>query len=119
MRIVWLIVLVLVVGAGYYAYGRLERVQPAIGGLNTPAFVGAEYRHVFRFSDKDSGVRHARVWLEAGGKNYQLADQEYPGSVLTGAELGIERELEVVVKPKELGVPDGSATLQAEVTDYA
>ena len=119
MRIVWLIVLVLVVGAGYYAYGRLERVQPVIGGLNSPAFVGLEYRHVFRFSDKDSGVRHARVWLEAGGKNYQLADQEYPGSVLTGAELGIERELEVVLKPRELGVADGSATLQAEVTDYA
>jgi len=119
MRIVWLIVLVLVVGAGYYAYTRLERVQPVIGGLNSPAFVGTEYRHVFRFSDKDSGVRHARVWLEAGGKDYELADQEYPGSILTGAELGIERELEIVLKPKELGVADGSATLQAEVSDYA
>jgi murein DD-endopeptidase MepM/ murein hydrolase activator NlpD len=119
MRIVWLIVLVLLAGAGYYAYTRLERVPPVIGGLSTPEFAGAEYRHVFRFSDKDSGVRHARVWLETNGKNIELADQEYPGSLLTGAELGIEREVEVVVKPKELGVADGRATLQAEVSDYA
>jgi peptidase M23-like protein len=119
MRIVWLIVLVLVVGAGYYAYTRLERVPPVIGGLSSPAFAGVEYRHVFRFTDKGSGVRHARVWLEANGKNFELADQEYPGNLLTGADLGLEREIEVVVKPKELGITDGAAVLQAEASDYA
>jgi hypothetical protein len=119
MRIVWLILFVLALGAGYYAYTRLERDAPVIGTLTSQSFVGAEYRHVFRFNDAGSGVRHAHVWLEAGGKTYELADQEYPGNVLTGADLGLEREIEVVVKPKELGIADGNATLQAEASDYA
>jgi murein DD-endopeptidase MepM/ murein hydrolase activator NlpD len=120
MRIVWLIALLLLGGAGYYAYTRLERTPPLVSTLTTQGFVGAsEYHHLFRFKDEGSGVRHAHVWLEAGGKSYELADQEYPGGVLTGAELGLEREIEVVVKAKELGLSDGQASLNAEVTDYA
>jgi murein DD-endopeptidase MepM/ murein hydrolase activator NlpD len=119
MRIVWLIVLLLVAAGGYYAYTRLEREPPVIGTLATAAFAGSEYRHVFRFNDAGSGVRHARVWLEAGGKTYELANQEYPGNILTGAELSLERQIEVVVKPKELGLGDGRARLMAETSDYA
>src|SRR5262245_27104525 len=119
MRIVWLIVLFLLVGVGYYAYTRMEREAPEIGTLTSQAFVGQEYRHQFRFSDSGSGVRHAHIWLEAGGKTFELADQEYPGSVFTGAELALEREIEVVVKPKELGLSDGRANIYAETTDYA
>jgi len=119
MRIVWLIVLMLVGGVSYYAWTRLERQAPVVSTLTTPAYVGAEYHHLFRFKDEGSGVRHARIWLEANGKTFPLAEQEYPGGVLTGAELGLEREIEVVLKPKELGLADGEATLNAEVTDYS
>ena len=119
MRIVWLIIFLLLGGLAYYAYTRLERELPEISTLTTQGFAGAEYRHLFRFKDAGSGVRHVRIWLDAGGKTFPLADQEYPGSVLTGAELALEREIEVVVKPKELGVPDGEASLNAEATDWA
>src|SRR5258706_549436 len=119
MRIVWLIVLLLVVGAGYYAYTRMERVPPVVGTLTSPAFAGSEYHHLFRFNDDGSGVRHVHIWLEAGGKTYELAEQEYPGNTLTGAELSLEREIEVVVKSKELGLGDGQARLMAEATDYS
>ncbi|HTO52309.1 MAG TPA: M23 family metallopeptidase [Myxococcota bacterium] len=118
MRIVWLILLFLVCGAAYYAYTRLEHEPPVVSTMTTQAFVGAEYHHLFRFKDPGSGIRHVRVWLESNGKSYPLAEQEYPGSVLTGAELALEREVEVTVKPKELGVGDGAATLEAEATDY-
>jgi murein DD-endopeptidase MepM/ murein hydrolase activator NlpD len=118
MRIVWLIVLFLLAGAGYYAYTRLEREAPVVSTMTTQAFVGAEYHHLFRFKDAGSGIRHVRIWLDSNGKTYMLAEQEYPGSMLTGAELALEREVEVTVKPKELGVGDGSASLNAEATDY-
>jgi murein DD-endopeptidase MepM/ murein hydrolase activator NlpD len=119
MRIVWLIVLLLVVGAGYYAYTRMERVPPVVGTLTSPAYAGREYHHLFRFNDDGSGVRHARIWLEAGGKSFPLAEQEYPGNTLTGADLTLEREIEVVVKPKDLGIADGQARLMAEARDYS
>ena len=48
-------------------------------------------------------MRSAHVWLEADGKNYELAREEFPGNALTGASLDLERQIKVVVKPKELG----------------
>ena len=119
MRIVWLILLLLLAGVGYFSYTRAEREPPVISTLTSAGYASSEYRHVFRFNDDGSGIRSAHVWLEAGGKNYELASQEYPGNPLTGAELALQREVEVVVKPKELGLADGPVTLHAETTDYS
>ena len=119
MRIVWLILFLLLAGAAYYGWLRAERDAPVISTLTSPGYVGSEYHHVFRFDDEGSGIRTARVWLEAGGKTTELAAQEYPGNALTGAELDLQREVEVVVKPKEMGLPDGAVTLHAEGTDYS
>jgi hypothetical protein len=119
MRIVWLIVLLLAAGAAYYAYTRLERQPPEIGTLTSAAFVGREYHHEFRVTDDGSGVRHVHISLESAGKTYELADQDYPGNVFTGAELALQRDVEVVVKPKEMGLADGRARLIAEASDWA
>lgn len=119
MRIVWLIVLALLIGGGYWVYTRVERTPPEIGTLTTPAFASQSYEHEFRFSDADTGVRSARVWLEAGGKVYELAREEYPGNPFTGAALDIERPIGVSIDPKALGIPDGDATLYAEVHDFS
>lgn len=119
MRIVWLIVLVLLIGGGYWVYTRVERTPPVIGTLTTPAFASQAYEHEFRFSDADTGLRSARVWLEAGGKVYELAKEEYPGNPFSGASLDIERSIDVTVNPKDLGIPDGQATLYAEADDFS
>jgi murein DD-endopeptidase MepM/ murein hydrolase activator NlpD len=119
MRIVWLILFVLLAGAGYFSYTRLERTPPVIGTLGSPAYASKEYHHQFRFNDADSGIRSARIWLEANGKVFELANQSFPGNFVTGADLVIERPIEVVVDPKKLGVADGRASLRAETTDYS
>jgi murein DD-endopeptidase MepM/ murein hydrolase activator NlpD len=119
MRIVWLIVLVLLAGAGYFSYTRLERTPPVIGTLGSPAFANKEYHHQFRFSDADSGVRSVHVWLEENNKIVELASESFPGNILTGADLVIERPIEVVVDAKKLGLADGRASLRAETTDFS
>jgi hypothetical protein len=119
MRLVWLIVLVLLVGAGGWAYTRMERTPPVIRTIATPAFASGSYEHEFNFSDAGTGLRSARVWLEADGKVYELANETYPGNALMGANLDIERPLKVTVNPKELGLPDGAATLNAEAQDFS
>jgi len=119
MRLVWLIVLVLLVGAGGWAYTRVERTLPLISTRTTPAFANGNYEHEFLFSDEGTGLRSARVWLEADGKEYELASESFPGNALMGASLEIERPIKVVVKPNELGIADGSASLHAEVHDFS
>ncbi len=119
MRLVWLIVLVLLVGVGGWVYTRVERTPPVIRTITTPAFASGTYEHEFNFSDEGTGLRSARVWLEADGKVYELASEEFPGNALMGASLEIERPLKVSVNPKELGIPDGAATLNAEARDFA
>ena len=119
MRLVWLIVLVLLVGAGGWAYTRLERTPPAIRTITTPGYASSSYEHEFTFSDAGTGLRSARVWLEAGGQEYELASETFPGNALLGASLDIERPIKVVVDPKALGVPDGPAQLSAEAHDFA
>src|SRR5262245_13998690 len=119
MRIVWFIVFLFLAGAAYFGWLRAEKDAPVISTLTTPGYVSSEYHHVFRFEDAGSGIRNARVWLVANGKTTELAAQEYPGNALSGAELDLQREVEVVVKPKEMGLADGEVTLHAEATDYS
>jgi murein DD-endopeptidase MepM/ murein hydrolase activator NlpD len=119
MRIVWLIVLVLLIGAGGWAYTRMERVPPQIATRTTPEFANGEYEHEFRFSDDGTGLSAARVWLEADGRQFALAEENFEGNPLTGAALLIERPIKVVVDPKKLGIPDGPATLHAEARDFS
>ncbi|MEX2205803.1 MAG: M23 family metallopeptidase [Myxococcota bacterium] len=119
MRLVWLIVLVLLVGAGAWVYTRVERTPPQIRTITTPAFASGNYEHEFNFSDAGTGLRSARVWLEADGKEYELASETFPGNALMGANLDIERPLKIALNPKELGLPDGPATLNAAAKDFA
>jgi hypothetical protein len=100
-------------------YTRVERTPPVIGTLTTPAFANQAYEHEFRFSDADTGLRSSRVWLEAGGQVYELSQKEYAGNPFSGAAIDIEQPVEVVVNPKELGIPDGEATLHAEAHDFS
>lgn len=119
MRVVWLIVLLLLVAAGGFIYTRIERTLPVIATRTAPAFAGANYEHEFVFSDEGTGLRDAHVWLEADGKVYELANETYPGNLLMGANLDLERPVKVTLKAKDLGIPDGPATLHAEAHDFS
>jgi len=119
MRVVWLIILVFVVAGGGWAYTRVERTPPLISTRTTPAFASGDYEHEFRFTDEGTGLRSARIWLESDGKEYELANETFAGNALMGATLEIERPIKVMVKPKELGIPDGAASLHAQAIDFS
>jgi murein DD-endopeptidase MepM/ murein hydrolase activator NlpD len=119
MRIVWLIVLALLISGGYWVWTRIERTPPTIGTLTSPAFASTSYEHEFRFADAGTGLRSARVWVEANGQVYELAKQEFPGNPFTGATLDIESPIQISMNPKQLGIPDGEATLHAEAHDFS
>jgi murein DD-endopeptidase MepM/ murein hydrolase activator NlpD len=119
MRVVRLIVLLLLVAGGYLVYTRVERTPPVIATRTASAFAGASYEHEFRLSDEGMGLRSAKVTLRVGGEEWGLAEEAYPGNPIQGASLDIERPIKVVVNAKELGIPDGPATLIVEASDFS
>jgi hypothetical protein len=87
---------------------RLDRVM-----------LGDEHQHEFRVTDEGTGVERIHVWLESDGETIDLADVTYPGNLFTGANLNIQRTVDIVLRPGELGVGDGGARLVAEARDYS
>lgn len=119
MRLVWLIFMALAAALAVFLWTRFESDAPKIRTRTSLGYVSEEYRHQFRISDEGMGLQSVRTRLESGGKTYELSDETYPGSLLTGADPKIQRRVDVVIKPAELGVADGPATLHLETRDYS
>ncbi|MCP4004341.1 MAG: M23 family metallopeptidase [bacterium] len=119
MRVLWLLLIGLLgLGAGYLMT-RFEQAEPQIRTLVAPVWVGQEYEHEFRLSDEGTGLEAMRVWLSTGDQEYELLNETYPGNVFTGADMRVERAATASIKPKELGLGDGPATLHAWVRDWS
>lgn len=102
-----------------FLFTRFEGNAPVIQTLTASVAIGKEHVHSFRITDEGTGVERVRVWLIAGGKRYELADDRYPGGFFLGADLPIERQVEVTVRPADLGLADGPVELVAEARDYS
>jgi murein DD-endopeptidase MepM/ murein hydrolase activator NlpD len=119
MKLVWLLVLTLGLGAGYWAWGAFEGTPPRITTLQTLTYVGAPHEHEFTIVDEDRGVESARIYLIAGGKEYKLTSTTWEGTWHSGADVRAPRQLQTTISPAELGLPQGEATLVAEATDFS
>jgi hypothetical protein len=119
MRAIWILLLVLAGSIAGYMFTRFEREAPVIGTRVDRILLGKEHAHEFRVTDEGSGVERIHVWLESGDEKMDLADVSYPGNLLTGANLNIQRTIDVVLLPEQLGVGDGEALLVAEARDYS
>ncbi len=119
MRWVWLLLLILAGGVAGAVFTRFEGKAPEVETRTERSFAGKEYTHEFLVKDEGLGLEQVRVWLEADGKEHVLLDEHYEGSLLTGATLKAPRQLAVVIRPKDLGLRDGNATLRLEALDYS
>jgi murein DD-endopeptidase MepM/ murein hydrolase activator NlpD len=119
-RIVGLLVVAIAGALTGYLVTRLEGDAPGILTNPGPLWVGNSTTVDVRITDQGTGVRAVHVWLELeDGTEIPLLDQEFAGDLLRGAALDVEQELEVVMRPAELEVGDGEATLYVEATDYS
>jgi hypothetical protein len=119
MRLLWILLLVLAGSLTGYLITRFERSAPVIQTRVTPIFLGTERDHQFYVFDEGTGVERIRVWLRKDELAHELFDETYPGHVLTGATLKVQRRVEISLRPKELGLTDGPATLHIEARDYS
>jgi murein DD-endopeptidase MepM/ murein hydrolase activator NlpD len=107
-------------GAGGWAYFTvLEAEPPAISTRTQRAFVGPEYVHALEVSDAGRGVQRVSVLLRTSERDYPLEEQTYEGSLLKGAVLREPRRIDVRIRPGELKIPEGRATLVVEAQDFS
>jgi murein DD-endopeptidase MepM/ murein hydrolase activator NlpD len=119
MRWIWILIVILGGSLTGYLFTRFETSDPVIQGRVSPVFIGGEHVHQFRLTDKGTGIETSRIWLTSGDAVHELLNEQYPGNIITGAALNTLRLIEVTVRPKELGLSDGPATLFAEARDYS
>ena len=119
MKLVWLLLLTVALGGGYWAWGAFEGNAPVISTLDSLVYVGAPHDHGFRIGDDGRGVESVRVFVVAGDQEYKIFSQSYEGTWHSGADLKTPREIQVTIVPKDLGLPQGDALLVAEATDFS
>ena len=119
MRLIWLLLIILAGSLTGYLFTRFERSPPSIQTRTTPIFVGPERSHEFSVFDQGTGVETIRVWLRKGDLVLELFNETYPGHLLTGATLNLQRNVEIELRPKELELSDGGARLIIEARDYS
>jgi len=119
MRLIWLVLLILAGSVTGYLLTRFERSPPTIESRATPIFVGAERSHDVNVFDEGTGVESVRIWLRKGDFLRELFSETYPGNLFTGAELNVQRTIQLTLRPKELEVADGGAQLLIEARDYS
>jgi murein DD-endopeptidase MepM/ murein hydrolase activator NlpD len=119
MRMVWILLVVLAGVIGGYLYTRFEPEAPVIETRLDRVVLSQEHLHEFRVHDVGMGVERVNVRLERGDDSFELAKVTYPGNLFGGADLLIERKLDVTIRPGELGLDDGPGTLVAEARDYS
>jgi hypothetical protein len=119
LRIVWILLLAIAGALTGYLFTRFERTPPVIETRLEPAFAGAEFRQEVRVSDHGTGVDLLRAVLVTQKGEREVLVQNFPGSLFTGAELKVERTVEVAFEPKDLELPDGEGVLRIEARDFA
>jgi murein DD-endopeptidase MepM/ murein hydrolase activator NlpD len=118
-RLFWLVGLALAGALTGYLFTRFEGKPPQLEVLPGSPHVGSEEMLEVRALDEGTGVEAIRVWIDRAGQTIPLAEEHYPGSLFRGADLDVERRIEIMLRPEELGLTDGAVVVRAEASDYA
>jgi len=117
----WALLLgVVIVGLSVFAWPRLESTPPTLEAPDRLVIGEEGVRLTVVAADGGQGLRSLRARLTTTAGVRELADEQYPGSVLGGGVRGGRAErLELDLAPEALGLPDGRATLTLQARDYA
>ncbi len=117
----WLLILVVivVVGIGGFAWYRSESEVPGLVAPESELVVGKSGVQLdLRASDQRSGLRSLRVAIAQASGEQVLLEELFPGNLLSG---GVRHEHEAAVQldPAALGALKGPATLSIAVRDWS
>jgi murein DD-endopeptidase MepM/ murein hydrolase activator NlpD len=118
----WILIAILValLGLGLLASKRLEGSPPSVLAAEEIVLGPGGANLVLEIEDPDSGTRSLQVRLLDQAGSRTLAEESYPGDLLTGGAPETRRgRFELLLDPAELRVPDGTATLVISARDWS
>lgn len=116
----WIIVIVLlaVIGAAaFFLWPKLEGQAPQLVLSEQPTHIGRDFRLNLTASDQGQGLYSLRVQITQGSRVKIVADRTFEQKPEGKAAAPLA--LEVIIKPRELGLEDGPATLVVEARDHS
>ncbi len=119
MRLIWVLMIILAGSLTGYLFTRFERSPPLIQTRTTPIHLGTKGSHEFFVFDDGTGIESVRVYLRKGDLVLELLNETYAGNLFTGAEVNIQRHVQINLSPEEIELPDGGARLVIEARDYS
>ncbi len=117
----WLgiLVAVLLLGGGAFAWIRFEGDAPTVEGP-TSLLIGSSSNVAFDIGDLGSGLREIRISVQQADGETVVFEQSFPGDWRTGGNsLEISESFEIEIDPKALGLVHGNASLTVTARDWS
>lgn len=119
---IWLIVLFLIViilPLVWILLVKLESEKPSLILSPSLSSLGVSQEISFSVSDTKSGLRRIWAGLLKDGKEILLLERDFPAlDLIRGGKVRKEK-ISIRIKPKELGINDGTSVLRMVVWDYS
>ncbi len=106
--LLYLLLLVIIIGAGIFIVSQFERHAPTISIKPAPDYISTRPFKV-EINERGKGLRRASITVLAAGQEYPIFAEEYESSVM-------EKHITVTLSPRSK-IPDGPAVLRVTSTD--
>ena len=117
--LIFLLVMLVVLPAGWFLFQRFEGEIPAVTIQPSIVSIGESQTVKFTFLDNKSGIRKIRIAITKDGKEKILYDNDYP-SMGFGKKGDVNKEtIDLLIESKKLGFSDGRALLHVAVWDHS
>ena len=114
-----LVLLVPVVVLGGLLLVRLEGQLPEVAHDLADPFVGEPREIVLDISESGRGLQFIRVSVSQAGRDLQLEDIQFEGSMIWSGSGVSSHRLPVTVDPRKLNLVEGDALLRIEIRDFS
>ena len=106
--LLYLLILVIIIGAGIFIVSQFERHAPTIIIKPAPDYISTRPFKV-EINERGKGLRKASITVLAAGQEYPIFAEEYESPVM-------EKHITVTLSPT-VKIPDGPAVLRVTATD--
>ncbi len=96
-----------------------EKPDISVNVYSENFIVGVDRNISFSVSDKKTGIKSLKAFLEKDGKLIPLLDEHFKGSYFFSDKNIHEKKFDIIIEPKKFNITDGYAKLKIIATDFS